>query len=781
MKLTSETWKNGIADSHYTGVANLRNVRIDDVGVLRVMNRPQIVADLDGEVLEVRRSYYDSKNHWQAVIKESTSSGFGEVYNSIDGSTISTQKSYSGGVNYRNYFIPFPATPNVTAGYLTDTTSDGIYDTSDFSWDILVTKGQTQTQFINQTTPTSTATNVAMLDDDTFVRSAASTVIVQHKDGTVISTITSPEVVRSLVGIGLEGSSNERLFVVVCENNLYTYNVSGTLIHTLPVNMYDDDELENISSARKDENEIIIMVHERDPDGSNPSDDGNGGPYTGEDVPDDTIRLWKFDWDSVTQSLSQDDTKRVFNGGGSSSSTNPFTGYAKTVSGTPRMCVTDGNEDVVVLMTIGDETNQGTININFLGVYSGSSLNEQYSILDDATLDITDTEYGPMVGTNNGFFMFGAVNSQFNWDNTDVTNVDSSVILNTGGISQMSPSEDSNDYYVSLSGTKYTVHKLNIGEIDKTHSLVGIDDVVYYANGNNIGTIQETTPGTFNPGTSSTYDVNTNALDLPEGTKITALAEIGEYLSIGTQGGKVFFWDRKSDSFTFPVNIGEPIGALKSKNNLLYITSQNAGNVYIANLSSYEWQKNLSSLTPSRFDTFVSGMEFFDNGAYMGGAVNSDPTYTGIWVYKNGVWSLIGTESAVSNIEKVSPSNLVFSSDGQIFSLEISGNPSAVWSDGEAYMVSPMELNGTVNNKSKQTNYSMYFDNPFGINEYVKLYYRTTTGGDWNFLQEVTSQQLVAESGLFAFRGQLSIPKSEQMQFKIELNTTAGLVLAQTN
>ena len=174
-------------------------------------------------------------------------------------------------------------------------------------------------------------------------------------------------------------------------------------------------------------------------------------------------------------------------------------------------------------------------------------------------------------------------------------------------------------------------------------------------------------------------------------------------------------------------------------------------------------------------------MEFFDDGAYMGCKVNSDPTISGIWKYRNQAWTLIGTDEQVNKIVKSSSNVLIYSTPTKIYSLDLSGEPTANWENDDSYIVTPMEIVGTVSNKGNGTSYSMYFDEQFSSNEYVKLYYRATTSGEWQHVQTMASEELVADSGLFAFKGQLSVPRTEQIQYKIVLNTTSGMVLFDTN
>lgn len=724
MKLSSEQWKKGIADSHYTGVANLRNVRIDDVGVLRVMNKPQIIFETNVSLLDIKKDYYETNFNWYGVIGEDPATGNGGVYSSKKNrfQYNSNGVKYSGGEIFRNYFIPFPAIPNTDAGYMKDTDLDGDFDVLANSFETLVTKGQTQTQLTSQYSLKPSQASAILTDSIHVVENLTNDGFKIFDGDTELESVsvTSP---RDIVKV------TDTTFIVIFSDRLELYNTSATLLNTLNYDFTRGDSIQHLEGANYSSSSIVVLTRTKD--------------YF--DFID--LRLFNVSGSTISQGIGRTVLSDVI------------------LNDDPHLAVL--NEDVVVLYN--DFT-------PILKIYEGASLTAGAVYSDIVTL----ADYGPMVGSNDSFFMFGNRTSLYNWNDTanEITLGDSDIIAPTN-VTYASISGD----YVGLSRSNglFNVYKINVGQIDKTHSLIGLDDVIYYSNGNYVGSIIETAGQVFDPSDNTTYNVNPEALDLPAGVKITALANYGEFLAIGTQGGYIYFWDRTSQSFRVPVNIGEPIASLKSKNNLLYAVSQSAGNVYIANLSSFQKLRNLSSLTPSRFDCQVQGMDFFDDGTFIGNTVESDETYSGIWIYKNSAWTLISSDEPVVSIGKSSPNEIIYATENSVYALDISGSPRAVWSDDEAYIVSPMEISGTVSNKSRDTAYSMYFDNAFKENEYVKLYYRTTTSGEWQHIQTMTSEELVADSGLFAFKGQLSIPRTEQIQYKIVLNTTSAMVLFNTN
>jgi len=730
MKLTSEQWKKGISNSHYTGVANLRNVRIDDEGVLRVINKPQRVADVDGKVLEVRKGYYDVSNDWYALTDSNTSDN-GSLYNSKDSSLIQASDPLSGGVAYRNYFIPFPSVPNTDTGYFEDTTPDGNFDTYENNWETLVTKGQTQSKFTQQMSPVDGGSTTSMITDNLFVIEISNVAYIKSIDGSTNITIDNSSYTTPIQDVVKVSST---AVGVITKNMIYVYNLLGVELATLAHDFTNGDSLEHLESRFYKDNEFVVLNYTED------TDDNEG-----------LLRFRVYEFNG-TDTLVQDSQETVWSGSD-----------GEVLGDDPHIAVID-EEDVAVIYS-----REG---IPYVLVFEGSSWTERVNI------SFEYKYYGNIEGYGNGFIMLGDITSLWSYDDSaDVLSLVDDTIIAPNDIRSVGAN---GNFFAMKVGNTYGVWKFITSQVEYTPSLVSIDGFIYYANGNSVGVIQETVQQTFDPENPATYFINNDALDLPLSTKITAIADIGRYLAIGTATGKIYFWDRTSASYEIPVNIGESIASMKSKNNILYIGTQGAGNVYLANLSSYEKNRSFSSLTSYRFDSIVGGIDFFDNGAYMGAKVNNDATLTGIWVYENGAWTLIGTDEQVTSIGKSSPNIVVFSTLNGIFELDISGTASAEWSDDEAYVVSQMERVGSVKNKSHSGNYQIYFDAPFKSSEYVKLYNRTTTNGEWQHIQTITSEQLVADSGLFAFTGQLSVAKTEQVQYKIVLNTTAGLWLFDT-
>lgn len=114
------------------------------------------------------------------------------------------------------------------------------------------------------------------------------------------------------------------------------------------------------------------------------------------------------------------------------------------------------------------------------------------------------------------------------------------------------------------------------------YARLGQDNIIYFCNDRNVGSILEKAGQVFAPGNGATYTFATSALDLPLGSTTYWLEELGVNLMISVSNDSfVYPWDRVSDSYGLPIPIGE-YGGNKMKNigNVLYVLAGTHGNVY---------------------------------------------------------------------------------------------------------------------------------------------------------------------------------------------------------
>lgn len=227
------------------------------------------------------------------------------------------------------------------------------------------------------------------------------------------------------------------------------------------------------------------------------------------------------------------------------------------------------------------------------------------------------------------------------------------------------------DTYGKLSGTPAWFQNWlgNNGETNITLTsqteyrpiLAGQDDKLYIADGRYIHTVAETTGQTFDDGTAATFEITEQALDLPEGTTITSLQELGEYLVIGTnketdtgqtQAAYIYFWDRVSSSFELPVRIKEDgIRAMVSTGQIVYVFTEGATvNIYAVNTASAQFLRKIETdgtvdgkdvrIYPNAAmwyrDKLYFGVRKTTTGGYPVGVYSYDPT-TDVLVFENEI------------------------------------------------------------------------------------------------------------------------------------------------
>lgn len=123
------------------------------------------------------------------------------------------------------------------------------------------------------------------------------------------------------------------------------------------------------------------------------------------------------------------------------------------------------------------------------------------------------------------------------------------------------------------------------------------DDAIYFNNGSSgygsyyqIGLLEENAGETFDPTDSSTFSFVGDATTLPNENgkgEATAINEISQYLIIGTSSNKLFFWDKKSPSFTTFLTLQEyNTKRIEVIGDTAYVFAGINGSVYIANTVS---------------------------------------------------------------------------------------------------------------------------------------------------------------------------------------------------
>ncbi len=112
------------------------------------------------------------------------------------------------------------------------------------------------------------------------------------------------------------------------------------------------------------------------------------------------------------------------------------------------------------------------------------------------------------------------------------------------------------------------------------------DDILYIGNGRYVASIEENAGQNFAPGTSATYTFTQQHLTLPEGYEVTAMAELGEFIYVGTKHNyrkvaDIFPWDKLSQESETPISYNEDgIKQMVVKDNGLIVHAGTRGKIY---------------------------------------------------------------------------------------------------------------------------------------------------------------------------------------------------------
>ncbi len=164
------------------------------------------------------------------------------------------------------------------------------------------------------------------------------------------------------------------------------------------------------------------------------------------------------------------------------------------------------------------------------------------------------------------------------------------------------------------------------------------DDCIFFYNGlagrkyYKIGLLEEIAGQTFNPANTDTFDFVADAVTIPFenfNAYPTAINELNEYLVIGTYGNKIYFWDKRSPSFTSFIEIKDNlIVSIEIIDNMAYCITEE-GKIYVTNITSAQLVNQIPEhLKPFQFEyignryTRVTAVEKYKEKILMG--VNID-------------------------------------------------------------------------------------------------------------------------------------------------------------
>lgn len=173
-----------------------------------------------------------------------------------------------------------------------------------------------------------------------------------------------------------------------------------------------------------------------------------------------------------------------------------------------------------------------------------------------------------------------------------------------------------------------------------THqAIIGQDNVVYYCDGQFVGSFREKVGSSFDPASSGTYTWTLQALALPKNERAICLAEQGTNLMVGGIQNFVYPWDRISSSYKYPMLLAEKfINSMVTVNNSLYISAGSRGRIFISNGSNADLWVKIPDHISGTSDPIISvfDLTYFKNQIYFGclygtTGTQSGTSYAGIW------------------------------------------------------------------------------------------------------------------------------------------------------
>lgn len=316
--------------------------------------------------------------------------------------------------------------------------------------------------------------------------------------------------------------------------------------------------------------------------------------------------------------------------------------------------------------------------------------------------------------------------------------------------------------------------------------IVGDDDVLYIVGGNNITSVTEVDGKTFDPADSSTFTINTSALDLPEGVVATSVTKrLGE-LIIGTYDGSIYTWNKTSTSFNRPIHATESnVRALITINNTVYAQIGIYGNWYYFDGVRINLFKKMPQYIVSAFHKDKSHLNpeavvEVDNKIYFG-------LQTSTYVSNTGIYSLDLENGAIVCEQELSQNNDddtvigcivkgMQGDDDYIVGFEDATNSvfgvdeisTLGYSSDEAYLETPFMLLSTGNGQTYRIP-EIILGEPLEALSSIKVYYRESLGDSWTLLETIDAENTKRK----VLKG---LKEYKTAQLKLVLNKNAKLI-----
>lgn len=170
------------------------------------------------------------------------------------------------------------------------------------------------------------------------------------------------------------------------------------------------------------------------------------------------------------------------------------------------------------------------------------------------------------------------------------------VIIGGGGTIDLA---DIDDILIIAPSTAWTYSWKTSQGITATNNRIGIcisqeDGNLYWTSAAGLGSIIETPGDTFDPTDAASYTINDDAISLPESDKATCIAELSSVLLIGGRSSFVYVWNKIDPGFSSLLNIPDTFTtAIVATSQNAYVFAGVRGRIFITNGSGIDLYRKI--------------------------------------------------------------------------------------------------------------------------------------------------------------------------------------------
>lgn len=311
---------------------------------------------------------------------------------------------------------------------------------------------------------------------------------------------------------------------------------------------------------------------------------------------------------------------------------------------------------------------------------------------------------------------------------------------------------------------------------NNTHAgLNGQDQILYYCDDRYVGSIKEASGATFDPATGSTYVFTQDALDLPPYELAQCMEELGvNLLTGGNVWNKIYPWDRISDSFGVPLEVGErAVRQMKNIGGIIYIFAGYRGNIYITQGTFVKHFKKIPDFATNNSSTLQSNIITWGGvGARLGALIFGMSVQTtgnsGIYLlYPDG--RLIMDNYPLTGSGQV---NSFYTSTDEYYSFGFAAGAdyidTVLYSNLETIVQSQFFRVGTKTQPATYNTLEAQISRPATSGQ-ARISYRTSLSASFTTLTTFSS-----DSATTSFKADIGLIDIENIQIQIEMNDGAS-------